>query len=78
MAFDGGALSDIGLKDGSLVVQNEATGRQIKFDNMSIRLGRTADGGAAFTFTSQQPHGLATLWPPSARRATGSGASTST
>lgn len=59
--FDGGALSDIGLKNGSLVVQNEATGRQITFDNMSIRLGRTAEGGATFTFTSQQPHGLATL-----------------
>ncbi|WP_341989026.1 AsmA-like C-terminal region-containing protein [Azorhizobium sp. AG788] len=59
--FDGGALSDVGLKDGSLVVQNEATGRQIRFDNISVRLGRTADGGAVFTFTSQQPHGLATL-----------------
>ncbi len=59
--FDGGALSDIGLKDGSLVVQNEATGRQITFDNISVRLGRTAEGGAVFTFTSQQPHGLATL-----------------
>ncbi len=59
--FDGGALSDIGLKNGSLVVQNEATGRNITFDNISVRLGRTADGGAEFTFTSQQPHGLATL-----------------
>ncbi|WP_156922192.1 DUF3971 domain-containing protein [Azorhizobium doebereinerae] len=59
--FDGGALSDIGLKNGSLVVQNVATGRHITFDDISIRLGRTPEGGAVFTFTSQQPHGLATL-----------------
>ncbi|MGU3495704.1 DUF3971 domain-containing protein [Xanthobacteraceae bacterium A53D] len=59
--FDGNALSDIGLKDGSLVVQNEATGRTITFANMSIRLGRTEEGGAVLTFTSQQPHGVATL-----------------
>ncbi|GGF65582.1 hypothetical protein GCM10007301_26670 [Azorhizobium oxalatiphilum] len=59
--FDGSALSDIGLKNGSLVVQNEATGRTITFDDISIRLGRTQEGGAELTFTSQQPHGLATL-----------------
>ncbi len=75
--FDGGALSDIGLKNGSLVVQNEATGRQITFDNMSIRLGRTAEGGRPSPSPRSSHTGSPRWSPPSRRRATASGRSIS-
>ncbi len=59
--LDGGALEDVGLKDGTLVVQNEASGRKVTFDDISIRLARPAHGGVVLTFTVKSPHSTATL-----------------
>ncbi|OYY24930.1 MAG: hypothetical protein B7Y65_03045, partial [Azorhizobium sp. 35-67-15] len=59
--LDGGALEDVGLKDGTLVVQNEASGGKVTFDDISIRLARPAPGGVVLTFTVKSPHSTATL-----------------
>lgn len=58
--FDGGALADVGLKDGTLIVENESSGRRVVFEHIGVRLARPAGGGAELTFTSQGPHGIAT------------------
>lgn len=58
--FDGSALADVGLKDGTLIVENESSGRRIVFQHIGIRLARPAEGGVALTFTSQGPEGTAT------------------
>ena len=58
--FDGGALADVGLKDGTLVVENESAGRRIVFQHISVRLARPQAGGAQLTFTIQSPQGIAT------------------
>ncbi|WP_238121549.1 MULTISPECIES: DUF3971 domain-containing protein [unclassified Xanthobacter] len=60
VGFDGGALADVGLKDGSLIVENESSGRRITFQHISIRLARPPAGGAVLTFTSQGPQGIST------------------
>ncbi len=59
--FDGGALADVGLKDGTVIVENESSGRRIVFRHIGVRLNRPADGGAELTFTSQGPHGISTV-----------------
>lgn len=58
--FDGNALADVGLRNGTLIVENESSGRRIIFRHISMRLARPAGGGADLTFTSQGPHGVAT------------------
>lgn len=58
--FDGGALADVGLKDGTVIVENEGAGRRIVFQHISVRLARPAAGGAQLTFTTQSPQGVAT------------------
>ncbi|QRG05594.1 hypothetical protein EZH22_21390 [Xanthobacter dioxanivorans] len=58
--FDGGALADVGLKDGTLIVENESSGRRIVFQHISVRLARPRDGGAQLTLTTQSPQGVAT------------------
>lgn len=58
--FDGGALADVGLKDGTLIVENESSGRRIVFQHISVRLARPSGGGAQLTFTTQSPQGIAT------------------
>ncbi len=58
--FDGGALADVGLKDGTLIVENESSGRSITFQHISVRLARMPGGGAELTFTSQGPEGVST------------------
>ncbi|MGQ3675650.1 YhdP family protein [Xanthobacter sp. TB0139] len=58
--FDGNALADVGLRNGTLVVENESSGRRIVFQNISILLARSQKGGAQLTFTSEGPHGVAT------------------
>jgi len=60
VGFDGGALADVGLKDGTLIVENESSGRSIVFQHISVRLARPAAGGAVLTFTSQGPDGVST------------------
>ena len=58
--FDGGALADVGLKDGTLIVENESSGRRIVFQHIGVRLARPAEGGAVLTFTSQGPQYVST------------------
>lgn len=60
VGFDGNALADVGLKDGTLIVENESSGRHIVFQHISIRLARPPAGGAVLTFTSQGPQGVST------------------
>lgn len=58
--FDGGALADVGLKDGTLIVENESSGRRIVFQHIGVRLARPVAGGAVLTFTSQGPQYVST------------------
>ncbi|WP_234052935.1 MULTISPECIES: DUF3971 domain-containing protein [unclassified Xanthobacter] len=60
VGFDGGALADVGLKDGTLIVENESSGRRIVFRHITVRLARMPAGGAELSFTSQGPQGVST------------------
>lgn len=59
--FDGGALEDVGLKDGTLRVENESSGRTYVFQHISVRISRPPTGGAVLDFAFQGPSGTATL-----------------
>lgn len=50
--FDGGVLDQIGLKDGTLLVRSEISGRQWTFDDIDISVSRPAEGGVAFDLGS--------------------------
>jgi hypothetical protein len=50
--LDGVALSQIGLKQGSLIVEDADTGRSWTFRNINIQLVRPAEGGLAFSLAS--------------------------
>jgi hypothetical protein len=50
--LDGVALSQIGLKQGSLVVEDAETGRSWTFRDINIQLARPADGGLLFSLSS--------------------------
>lgn len=47
--LDGGDLTEIGLKDGVLVVRSEVSGRQWTFADIDLTLSRPTVGGMAFT-----------------------------
>jgi hypothetical protein len=46
--LDGGTLSEIGLKEGILVIRNEASGREWTFDDIDLSLSRPEQGGVTF------------------------------
>ncbi|WP_371345768.1 DUF3971 domain-containing protein [Ancylobacter sp. IITR112] len=46
--LDGGTLSEIGLKEGIVVIRNEASGREWTFDDIDLSLSRPAEGGITF------------------------------
>jgi hypothetical protein len=50
--LDGVALSQIGLKQGTLVVEDENNGRKWTFNDINIQLARPAEGGLLFNLTS--------------------------
>lgn len=50
--LDGVALAEIGLKQGTLVVERVATGRTWIFRNINIHLARPTEGGLLFTASS--------------------------
>ena len=50
--LDGVALSQIGLKQGSLTVEDASTGRNWSFKNINIQLARPAEGGLVFSLSS--------------------------
>ncbi|WP_428029675.1 AsmA-like C-terminal region-containing protein [Ancylobacter sp.] len=50
--LDGGKLSEIGLKEGVVIIRNEASGRQWTFDDIDLSLSRPAEGGVTFNITA--------------------------
>jgi hypothetical protein len=50
--LDGVALSQIGLKQGSLIVENADTGREWAFRDINIQLSRPPEGGLLFSLSS--------------------------
>lgn len=52
LGLDGRDLSEVGLKNGSLVVEDRRNGKQWKFDNINFSLTRPREGGVAFALTS--------------------------
>ncbi len=59
--LDGGALQDVGLKNGTLKVENESSGKSYAFQHISIRMSRPEMGGAILSFAFQGPSATATL-----------------
>jgi len=57
--LDGVALSQIGLKQGSLTVEDADTGRQWSFRDINIQLSRPPEGGLLFSLSS---NGEADKW----------------
>lgn len=50
--LDGAALTDIGLKDGTLRIESEISGRRWAFEHISISVTRPPAGGMTFDLTS--------------------------
>lgn len=46
--LDGGALTEIGLKEGKVVIRDDTSGRQWTFDDIDLSLSRPAEGGVTF------------------------------
>src|SRR5690606_2494193 len=52
--LDGVALAQIGLKQGSLVVEDAAAGRRWSFSDINIQLVRPPEGGLLFSLASSR------------------------
>jgi AsmA-like C-terminal region/Protein of unknown function len=52
LGLDGRDLSEVGLKNGSIVVDDRRSGKKWSFDNINLSLTRPKEGGLAFTITS--------------------------
>ncbi|MEA2935787.1 MAG: hypothetical protein QOD74_2433 [Variibacter sp.] len=52
VGFDGRDLIEIGLKSGSIAIDDRRTGRHIGFDNIDLSLTRLKEGGAALALSS--------------------------
>lgn len=59
--FDRGALRAVGIKDATVTVENESSGRDITFRNVSVSVSRPDEGGVVLAFTSRGPSAIATL-----------------
>jgi hypothetical protein len=57
LGLDGRDLTEIGLKNGSVVVNDQRSGKQWSFDNINLSLTRPKEGGVAFTLTSSGADG---------------------
>lgn len=73
LGLDGGALSEIGLKDCTLVVDDQRYGKRWTFERINLSLTRPQEGGVAFAVNSTGADGLwsltATVTPkPDGRR----------
>ncbi|MCK0195482.1 DUF3971 domain-containing protein [Ancylobacter sp. 6x-1] len=55
--FGGSALTDIGLRNGTLRVESEASGRQWVFDHINLDVSRPLDGGVRLDFSSSGANG---------------------
>ena len=61
LGLDGGSLSEIGLKDGTLIVDDQRHGKRWTFEHINLGLTRTQDGGVAFAVNSTGAGGLWSL-----------------
>jgi hypothetical protein len=52
LGLDGRDLSEVGLKNGSLVVDDQRSGKHWNFQNINFSLTRPREGGIAFALTS--------------------------
>src|SRR5262245_33823446 len=52
LGFDGRELAEVGLKNGSLMVDDSRSGKRWSFDNINFSLTRPREGGVAFAITS--------------------------
>ncbi|HLL28691.1 MAG TPA: hypothetical protein VKT73_13705 [Xanthobacteraceae bacterium] len=52
--LDGISLAEVGLKRGTLVVENAKTGRRWTFPNTNLLISRPAEGGITFSLSSGQ------------------------
>src|SRR5947209_4615500 len=73
LGLDGGSLAEIGLKDCTLVVEDQRNGKRWGFEHINLSLTRPADGGVALAVNSTGADGLwsatATVTPkPDGRR----------
>jgi Protein of unknown function len=73
LGLDGGSLAEIGLKDCTLVVEDQRNGKRWAFEHINLSLTRPADGGVALAVNSTGADGLwsatATVTPkPDGRR----------
>src|SRR5436853_180450 len=73
LGLDGGTLSEIGLKDCTLVVDDQRSGKRWSFEHINLSLTRPQEGGVAFAVNSTGADGLwsltATVTPkPDGRR----------
>src|SRR2546423_11928599 len=73
LGLDGGSLSEIGLKDCTLVVEDQRAGKRWSFEHINLSLTRPQGGGVAFAVNSTGADGLwsltATVTPkPDGRR----------
>lgn len=50
--LDGAALTDVGIKDGTLRIESEISGRRWAFQHISIALSRPPEGGMTFDLSS--------------------------
>jgi hypothetical protein len=73
LGLDGGALAEVGLKDCTLVVEDQRSGKRWSFEHINLSLTRPRGGGIAFAVNSTGADGLwsviATVTPqPDGRR----------
>ena len=73
LGLDGGSLSEIGLKDCTLVVDDQRSGKRLTFERINLSLTRPQEGGVALAVNSTGSGGLwsltATVTPkPDGRR----------
>jgi hypothetical protein len=57
LGLDGGDLTEIGLKNGSLVVDDTRTGKRWSFADINLGLTRPKEGGVAFAINSRGTDG---------------------
>ena len=58
LGLDGGSLAEIGLKDCTLVVEDQRNGKRWSFAHINLSLTRPADGGVALAVNSTGADGL--------------------
>src|SRR5262245_9186630 len=71
LGFDGRELTEVGLKSGSLRVDDGRNGKRWNFDNINFSLTRPREGGVAFALTSTGADGPWSMTATVAPRAGG-------